>query len=53
MPSSGELTAFLPAAFLVVPRHGHASRFEPVKDPEELAARRPQLAELLFARGVL
>jgi UTP--glucose-1-phosphate uridylyltransferase len=49
----GELTAFLPSGFLIVPRHGPESRFEPVKDPEELAARRAGIAELLTARGVL
>jgi UTP--glucose-1-phosphate uridylyltransferase len=35
----GELTACLPTAFLEVPREGAASRFLPVKDPEELALR--------------
>jgi UTP--glucose-1-phosphate uridylyltransferase len=48
----GEVTAFLPSSFLVVPRHGNESRFEPVKDLEELAARQGQLAALLAARGI-
>jgi UTP--glucose-1-phosphate uridylyltransferase len=49
----GELTAFLPSSFLVVPRTGLATRFEPVKDPQELAARRDQIRARLAASGVL
>jgi len=49
----GELTAFLPTRFLVVPRGGPEGRFQPVKDPEELSRRRPDIEALLRARGVL
>jgi UTP--glucose-1-phosphate uridylyltransferase len=49
----GELTAFLPTRFLVVPRGGPDGRFQPVKDPDELARRRPDIEALLRARGVL
>ena len=49
----GELTAFLPSRFLVVPRSGPEGRFQPVKDPEELERRRPDIEQLLEARGVL
>ncbi|MEO8548585.1 MAG: UTP--glucose-1-phosphate uridylyltransferase, partial [Kofleriaceae bacterium] len=45
----GQLTAFLPSHFLEVPR----ARFLPVKDPEELAARRPEIEELLRGRGII
>jgi len=45
----GELTAFLPSHFLEVPR----SRFLPVKDPEELEARRGEIEELLRARQII
>jgi UTP--glucose-1-phosphate uridylyltransferase len=45
----GELTAFLPSHFLEVPR----SRFLPVKDPEELEARRPEIEQLLRARHII
>lgn len=49
----GELTAFLPTRFLRVERDGPDGRFQPAKDPEELAKRRPSLELLLRARGVL
>lgn len=49
----GELTAFLPTRFLVVPRGGPEGRFQPVKDPDELSRRRPDIEALLRARGVL
>lgn len=39
----GELTAFLPSHFLEVPR----ARFLPVKDPEELALRQPDINAVL------
>ena len=45
----GQLTAFLPSHFLEVPR----ARFLPVKDPEELELRRPDIEALLRARGIL
>ncbi len=35
----GELTAFLPSAFALVERDGLEGRFQPAKDPEELARR--------------
>ncbi|HET9989148.1 MAG TPA: UTP--glucose-1-phosphate uridylyltransferase [Kofleriaceae bacterium] len=44
----GQLTAFVPSHFLEVPR----GRFLPVKDPEELELRRPDIAALLQARGI-
>lgn len=49
----GELTAFLPSRFVVVPRRGPEGRFQPVKDPPELVARRADIEALLAARGVL
>lgn len=49
----GELTAFLPTSFLEVERHGGDGRFQPVKDPAELEARRAEITALLRARGVL
>ncbi len=49
----GELTAFVPTRFLVVPRSGPLGRFQPVKDPDELSRRRPDIEALLRARGVL
>ncbi|HEY5920848.1 MAG TPA: UTP--glucose-1-phosphate uridylyltransferase [Kofleriaceae bacterium] len=49
----GQLTAFLPSHFLEVPRNGSDGRFQPVKDPEELAARRANIEEILRARGVI
>ncbi|MFO0681031.1 MAG: UTP--glucose-1-phosphate uridylyltransferase [Sandaracinus sp.] len=49
----GELTAFLPSAFVEVERGGEDGRFQPAKDPEELARRAPEIDALLRARGVL
>jgi UTP--glucose-1-phosphate uridylyltransferase len=49
----GQLSAYLPAHYLRVPRYGAESRFEPVKDPDELAKRRDSIREALKARGVL
>jgi UTP--glucose-1-phosphate uridylyltransferase len=48
----GQVTAFLPTQFLVVPRHGHEGRFLPVKDREELELRMPEIRELLRALGI-
>ena len=48
-----ELTHALPAAYLRVPRDGALARFLPVKAPEELARRAPQIAEALRTRGIL
>lgn len=49
----GELTAMLPSAFVEVARHGDDGRFQPAKDPEELARRAPEIEALLRARGVI
>ena len=49
----GQLTAFLPSHFLEVARSGPDGRFQPVKDPEELALRRGEIEAILRARGVL
>lgn len=48
-----EMTHVLPAASLRISRDGVSSRFVPVKDFEELAARLPDLEQLLAARGLL
>jgi UTP--glucose-1-phosphate uridylyltransferase len=49
----GELTAFLPSACLHVERAGVDGRFQPAKDPEELARRAPMIDAILRGRGVL
>jgi UTP--glucose-1-phosphate uridylyltransferase len=49
----GELTAFVPSHFLRVERAGAESRFQPVKDPEELAQRLPEIRQVLEARGIV
>lgn len=49
----GQLSAFLPTHFLRVEREGDDARFQPVKDPAELEARRPAIRRALQARGVL
>lgn len=49
----GQITAFLPSGFLQVERSGQDGRFQPVKDPAELMARREEIEALLRARGVL
>ncbi|MDB4976544.1 MAG: UTP--glucose-phosphate uridylyltransferase [Myxococcaceae bacterium] len=48
-----ELTAFLPSQMLGVAREGADGRFMPVKDPPELATRRPAIERLLEQRGAL
>ncbi len=48
-----ELTRVLPSAYLRIPRAGTAARFLPVKDPEELTRRGPEIAAALHARGIL
>jgi UTP--glucose-1-phosphate uridylyltransferase len=48
-----ELTHALKAAYLRVPRDGAVARFLPVKDPDELARRGPQIQAALRARGIL
>lgn len=49
----GQLTAFLPTAFIEVERDGEDGRFQPVKDPDELDRRRADIEHLLRARGVV
>ena len=49
----GELTFHLDTRFVRVPRTGAAARFLPVKDPDELARRRPDLEVVCRARGML
>lgn len=48
-----ELTAFLDAGYVIVPREGSASRFLPVKDHDELARRRDEIHEVARARGMV
>lgn len=48
-----EITAHLPATYVRVPREGTASRFLPVKDHDELAARRKTIEAVASARGML
>lgn len=48
-----ELTAFLDAGYVVVPREGKDSRFLPVKDHDELARRRDEIREVARARGMV
>jgi UTP--glucose-1-phosphate uridylyltransferase len=49
----GQLTAFLPSHFLKVERDGLDGRFQPAKDPEELASRRDEIRRILVSRQVL
>ena len=49
----GELTSHLDTRFVQVPRNGPESRFLPVKDHDELAARRPEIRAALTARGII
>jgi UTP--glucose-1-phosphate uridylyltransferase len=48
-----ELTHALPSAYLGVPRAGDATRFLPVKDHAELAARRADIERIARARGMI
>lgn len=48
-----ELTRVLSPAYVRVPRDGAAARFLPVKDPDELVRRRPQIEAVLRTRGIL
>ena len=48
----GELSAFVDTTMLLVERDGPDGRFQPVKDPAELAARRPEIARILVGRGI-
>jgi UTP--glucose-1-phosphate uridylyltransferase len=49
----GELTAFVPTLCLHVDRDGLDGRFQPAKDPEELARRSRAIEAMLRAREVL
>ncbi len=49
----GELTSALDTRFVKVPRDGLASRFLPVKDNDELDARRADIANVARDRGVI
>lgn len=49
----GQLTAFVPSHFLEVPRSGNDGRFQPVKDPEEMQQRLPEITEILRARQII
>lgn len=49
----GQLSAFLSCTCLEVPRSGDEGRFQPVKDPQELERRRPEIERIMRARGVL
>jgi UTP--glucose-1-phosphate uridylyltransferase len=49
----GEVTSGLDTRFLHLPRVAPDSRFLPVKDPEELQVRRPEIESVLTARGIL
>ena len=49
----GEVTAFLKCGGLEIARDGLDGRFQPAKDPEELARRQPEIERILRARHVL
>jgi UTP--glucose-1-phosphate uridylyltransferase len=49
----GEVTSALATRYLVVPRVGAASRFLPVKDHDELARRKDEIAAVARTRGML
>jgi UTP--glucose-1-phosphate uridylyltransferase len=48
----GEITFYLDTVYICVPRSGPASRFLPVKSPEELAARQAEIAVVAEERGM-
>jgi UTP--glucose-1-phosphate uridylyltransferase len=48
-----ELTAAMTAAYVRIPREGPASRFLPVKDHDELSARRDEIRAVAQARGMI
>jgi UTP--glucose-1-phosphate uridylyltransferase len=48
-----EITSYRPTRYLHVPRTGAESRFLPVKDDAELTLRRPEIAVVVQARGLL
>ena len=49
----GEVSAFLPATYIRVEREGPDARFQPVKDPAELARRQEEILLALRSRGIL
>ena len=49
----GEVTSHLSTRFLRLPREGRESRFLPVKDNEELTARRAEIEAVARSRGML
>jgi UTP--glucose-1-phosphate uridylyltransferase len=48
-----EVTSSLATAYLHMPRNGAVSRFLPVKDNDELAARVPEILAVARARGII
>lgn len=48
-----ELTANLDSCYVSIPREGTASRFEPIKDQDELERRRASIAAIARERGIL
>lgn len=50
---AGELSSFLQAQFVRVPRDGEASRFLPIKRPEDLEESRAYLHAVMKARGIV
>lgn len=48
----GELTAWIPSEYLLVPRLGPEGRFLPVKSPADLEALRPTYLEMFPRRGL-
>lgn len=48
-----QVTSALSTRYLHVPRSGAGARFLPVKDPDELAARRPEIEMVARSRGWL
>jgi UTP--glucose-1-phosphate uridylyltransferase len=49
----GQLSAYLSCGCLEVPRSGDDGRFQPVKDPQELTLRRPDIERIMRVRGVI
>jgi UTP--glucose-1-phosphate uridylyltransferase len=48
-----ELTAAMPSAYIRVPRDGRASRFLPIKDHDDLRARRDDIRAVAKERGMV
>jgi len=49
----GELSAKMPTTMALVESDGIDGRFQPVKDPAELARRQAGIAEILLSRGII